>query len=148
SPAAMAASTLRTVDRRRERRVLLTSVRRTVWRAAFCAELVLAILSSFLDVGASPRRPGALNKLAASVLRVKQMHRPWRMGQGGSLGHRIEDQEAHGQRALFWLPRAAGKGCYRLRTSCHARGGHAATSHPGRQLAAPSNKAVRLELDQ
>src|SRR5262245_36349812 len=43
SPAATASSTLPTALRRRERRDLLISVRRAAWRAAFWADLVLAI---------------------------------------------------------------------------------------------------------
>src|ERR1700722_11279635 len=44
SPEAIASSTLRTAVRTRERRALLTAVRRTAWRAAFLADLVLAIV--------------------------------------------------------------------------------------------------------
>src|SRR5215472_13665604 len=43
SPAAIASSTLRIAERMRERRDLLTTVRRTACRAAFRADLVLAI---------------------------------------------------------------------------------------------------------
>jgi hypothetical protein len=39
----MASSILTTAVRRRERRALLTIVRRAIWRVAFRAELVLAI---------------------------------------------------------------------------------------------------------
>jgi hypothetical protein len=42
-PEAIASSTLRTELRRRLRRVLLAAVRRTVWRAAFFADFVLAM---------------------------------------------------------------------------------------------------------
>ncbi|MND08059.1 hypothetical protein D3C83_304400 [compost metagenome] len=42
-PEAIASSTLRTELLRRVRRVLLTPVRRMVWRAAFFADLVLAM---------------------------------------------------------------------------------------------------------
>src|ERR1700761_46969 len=47
SLAAIASSTLRTYVRISLRRDLLTSVRRRVWRAAFWADLVLAIEFSF-----------------------------------------------------------------------------------------------------
>src|SRR6185437_1046048 len=43
-PVAMASSTLRTALRRRERRALLITVRRAIWRAAFLADFVLAML--------------------------------------------------------------------------------------------------------
>ena len=43
SPLAMASSTLRTELRNRERRALLTSVRRAMTRVAFWAEVVLAM---------------------------------------------------------------------------------------------------------
>jgi hypothetical protein len=43
SPAVIASSTLRTAPRSRERRALLTIVRRTLWRAAFLADFVLAM---------------------------------------------------------------------------------------------------------
>lgn len=44
SPALIASSTLRTALRRRERRALLMTVRRTLWRAAFLADFVLAMV--------------------------------------------------------------------------------------------------------
>src|SRR5690606_17143730 len=44
SPEAIASSTLRTAERARVVRALLICVRFSVWRAAFFAELVLAIL--------------------------------------------------------------------------------------------------------
>ena len=43
SPAAIASSTLHVAERMRERRDLLTTARRSAWRAAFFADLVLAI---------------------------------------------------------------------------------------------------------
>jgi len=43
SPEAIASSTLRIAERMRERRDLLTTVRRAAWRAAFFADFVLAI---------------------------------------------------------------------------------------------------------
>ena len=43
SPLVIASSTLRTEPRRAERRALLTSVRRAIWRVALRADLVLAI---------------------------------------------------------------------------------------------------------
>src|SRR6478752_1047409 len=46
SPEAIASSTLRRKVRIRERRPLLTSVRRTILRAAFLADVVLAIETS------------------------------------------------------------------------------------------------------
>jgi hypothetical protein len=48
SPPASASSTLPTAERRRERRDLLISVRRAIWRVALRAERVLAIRS--LDI--------------------------------------------------------------------------------------------------
>src|SRR5579871_2535804 len=50
SPLAIAASTLRSDVRIRERRALFISVRRAILRVAFLADLVLAIVP-FLDVG-------------------------------------------------------------------------------------------------
>lgn len=44
SPAVIASSTLRTAVRKRERRDLLISVRRAICRAAFLADLVLAMV--------------------------------------------------------------------------------------------------------
>jgi hypothetical protein len=44
SPAVIASSTLRTTPRKRERRDLLIAVRRVIWRAAFLADLVLAMI--------------------------------------------------------------------------------------------------------
>jgi hypothetical protein len=44
SPAEIASSTLRKVVRMRERRLLLIAVRRAIWRAAFLADFVLAML--------------------------------------------------------------------------------------------------------
>lgn len=43
SPAASASSTLRMAERIRERRDLLTTVRRAIWRVAFLADFVLAM---------------------------------------------------------------------------------------------------------
>ena len=43
SPVAIASSIFTTAVRKRERRALLTIVRRAIWRAALRAELVLAI---------------------------------------------------------------------------------------------------------
>jgi len=43
SPLEIASSTLRIAVRTRERRALLTAVRRAIWRAAFLADFVLAI---------------------------------------------------------------------------------------------------------
>ena len=56
SPEAMASSTLRVELRMRLRRALFASVRRTVWRAAFFADLVLAMAKSFGPVFASVAR--------------------------------------------------------------------------------------------
>src|SRR5262245_5748569 len=56
SPVAMASSIFTTAVRRRERRALLTRVRRAIWRVALRAELVLAIRgvsSGCLDVAES-----------------------------------------------------------------------------------------------
>jgi hypothetical protein len=44
SPAVIASSTLRTALRKRVRRALLTTVRRMLWRAAFLADFVLAMI--------------------------------------------------------------------------------------------------------
>src|ERR1700683_2886214 len=44
SPALIASSTFRTALRKRERRVRLTAVRRTLCRAAFLADFVLAMI--------------------------------------------------------------------------------------------------------
>jgi len=44
SPAPIASSTLRTALRIRDRRALLIAVRRTLWRAAFLADFVLAMI--------------------------------------------------------------------------------------------------------
>src|SRR5690348_9908028 len=54
-PVAMASSTLRTALRRRERRALLITVRRAIWRAAFLADFVLAML---IEPAASFRMDG------------------------------------------------------------------------------------------
>lgn len=48
SPDAIASSTFLISDRMRVRRALLTSVRRSVWRAAFFADDVLAMCKTFL----------------------------------------------------------------------------------------------------
>jgi hypothetical protein len=49
SPAEIASSTLRTAVRRRERLALLIAVRRAIWRAAFLADLVLAMTYRVLE---------------------------------------------------------------------------------------------------
>lgn len=50
SPAAIASSTLRTLERMAVRRDLLTSVRRAIWRTAFLAERVFAMSLVFLEI--------------------------------------------------------------------------------------------------
>jgi hypothetical protein len=64
SPAVIASSTLRTAPRSRERRALLTTVRRTLWRAAFFADFVLAMIDMGFCEGALIGAPGASVKCA------------------------------------------------------------------------------------
>src|SRR5688572_26241412 len=58
-PEAIASSTLRTKVFTCEDRALLTAVRRTAWRAAFLADLVLAIPIDLLLEKSARRGPGA-----------------------------------------------------------------------------------------
>src|SRR5262249_56440505 len=59
SPAAIASSILPTALRRRERRALLISVRRAIWRVALRADDVLAIrVSRYSGMGGRPRELG------------------------------------------------------------------------------------------
>jgi len=60
SPAAIASSTLRIAERMRERRDLLTTVRRAAWRAAFFADFVLAMR---VDTRDGDRESGAYRVL-------------------------------------------------------------------------------------
>ena len=62
SPAAIASSTLRTAPRRRDRRDLLTTVRRVIWRAAF-----LAIFVGHTGKTGFCERSGAYRGAAAAV---------------------------------------------------------------------------------
>src|SRR5690606_38691027 len=62
SPAASASSTLRTKVRTRERRSLLTAVLRSILRAAFLAEGVLAIVPLFVSLSVRAVRQGPPGK--------------------------------------------------------------------------------------
>src|SRR5438270_3857844 len=77
SPEAMASSTLTMIVRMRERRALLTSVRRAMTRAAFRAELVLAISVLVLGVVGGPfALPGrSWEGKDSSAIREKQRRR-------------------------------------------------------------------------
>src|SRR6476661_2443862 len=61
SPLAIASSTRRTEPRRAERRDLLTSVRRAIWRVALRADLVLAMSYSF--IGACSGKPAQICRI-------------------------------------------------------------------------------------
>ena len=67
SPLAIASSTLRTELRSAERRALLTSVRRAIWRVALRADLVLAMALSFdlaLAAGYPREAAGSCKKMS------------------------------------------------------------------------------------
>jgi hypothetical protein len=67
SPDAIASSTLRMNVRTRERRAVLTSVRRAILRAIFLAEAVFAILGS--DINLSAHYPMTMRKAAVYAQR-------------------------------------------------------------------------------
>ncbi len=71
SPAVNASSTLRTTVRRRERRALLTTVRRTLCRAAFLADFVLAmVLLELREARLIGVRRGSVNACAGRRTRL------------------------------------------------------------------------------
>src|SRR5882724_13159467 len=77
SPVAIASSILTTAVRKRERRDLLTIVRRAIWRVALRAELVLAIgelcvrLSLHMTASGGPSPPQFALLIGVALLGVK-----------------------------------------------------------------------------
>src|SRR5262245_11854456 len=82
SPDAIASSTLRTKPRTRERRFLLMAVRRAILRAAFFAEVVLAIGISLCGSTAAvaPCHPGNLVEKSAGAMSSGQRRHAYRRG--------------------------------------------------------------------
>ena len=80
SPAAIASSTFRTKLRMRERGTLLLAVRRAIFRAAFLADVVFAILNSseYAEAVAGLERAMVKEGCDRREPRLKRPRNPWR----------------------------------------------------------------------